>query len=72
MKKLIFGYGTTGKSVEKYFQKNDIKYYIYDDDDSIKINQEAVFNENKLSEIDEVIISPGVMPTHKLLSKIIV
>ena len=70
MKKLIFGYGATGKSVEKYFQKNDIKYCIYDDDDSIKINQEVVFYGNKLSEIDEVIISPGVMPTHKLLSKI--
>ena len=70
MKKLIFGYGATGKSVEKYFQKNNVKYCIYDDDDSIKINQELVFYANKLSEIDEVIISPGVMPTHKLLSKI--
>ena len=69
MKKLIFGYGVTGKSVEKYFQKNNIEYYIHDDD-SIKINQDVLFGENKLSEIDEVVISPGVIPTHKLLSKI--
>ena len=31
MKKLIFGYGVTGKSVESYFQKNKIEYLIHDD-----------------------------------------
>ncbi len=70
MKKLIFGYGATGKSVETYFQKNNIEYCIYDDDKSIKIDQNLLFDKNKLSEIDEVIISPGIKPTHELLSLI--
>jgi len=39
VKKLIFGYGATGKSVESYFQKNNIEYFIYDDNKDINISK---------------------------------
>ena len=69
MKKLIFGYGDTGKSVERYFQKNKIDYFIYDDKD-LNIKNNLIFNKEKINEIDEVIISPGVKPGHNLLNEI--
>tara|TARA_B100000427_G_C15496900_1_gene590228 strand:+ start:40 stop:1257 length:1218 start_codon:yes stop_codon:yes gene_type:complete len=70
VKKLIFGYGTTGKSVESYFQKNNIEYLIYDDNKDINISNEFLFDDKKINEIDEVIISPGIKPNHPLLVKI--
>ncbi len=70
MKKLIFGYGATGKSVVTYFQKNNIEFFIYDDDKTIEIPKNKLFDESKLDEVDEVIISPGIKPTHPLLKKI--
>ena len=69
MKKLIFGYGATGKSVERYFQKKKIDYFIYDDKD-LNIKNNLIFNKEKINEIDEVIISPGVKPGHTLLNEI--
>ena len=70
MKKLIFGYGATGKSVEAYFQKNNIKYFIYDDDKEKIISKKQKFKDSKIEEIDEIIISPGIKPTHELLNKV--
>ena len=70
MKKLIFGYGATGKSVEAYFQKNNIEYFIYDDDKEKKISKNQKFKDTKIEEIDEIIISPGIKPTHELLNKV--
>ena len=70
MKKLIFGYGATGKSVENYFKKNNIEYLIYDDDKEIEISKNQKFKDTKFDEIDEIIISPGIKPTHPLLLKI--
>ena len=70
MKKLIFGYGATGKSVETYFKKNNIEYLIYDDDKEIEIPKKQKFKDTKFDEIDEIIISPGIKPTHPLLLKI--
>ena len=70
MKKLIFGYGATGKSVEAYFQKNNIKYFIYDDDKEKIISKKQKFIDTKIEEIDEIIISPGIKPTHELLNKV--
>ena len=70
MKKLIFGYGATGKSVETYFKKNNIEYLIYDDDKEIEIPKNQKFKDTKFDEIDEIIISPGIKPTHPLLLKI--
>tara|TARA_B100001123_G_C15189379_1_gene978659 strand:+ start:39 stop:1280 length:1242 start_codon:yes stop_codon:yes gene_type:complete len=70
VKKLIFGYGATGKSVETYFQKNKIEYFIYDDDKEIEIPKNQKFEDTKFDELDEIIISPGIKPTHPLLLKI--
>jgi len=70
VKKLIFGYGATGKSVETYFQKNNIEYLIYDDDKEIEIPKNQKFKDTKFEEIDEIIISPGIKPTHGLLNEI--
>ena len=69
MKKLIFGYGVTGKSVESYFQKNKIEYLIHDDK-KLNIENHLIFDKKKFNEIDEVIISPGIKPTHPMLIEI--
>ena len=66
MKKLIFGYGETGKAVEQFYIKNKTNYEIYDDN----IPELDTDISNQLSEFDEVIISPGVPPDNLLLSKI--
>ncbi len=69
MKKLIFGYGATGKSVESYFQKKKIEYLIHDDK-NLDIENHLIFDKKKLNKIDEVIISPGIKPTHPMLNEI--
>ena len=69
MKKLIFGYGATGKSVESYFQKNKIEYFIYDDK-KLDIENHLIFDKKKFNEIDEVVISPGIKPSHPLVNEI--
>lgn len=69
MKKLIFGYGATGKSVESYFQKNKIEYFIHDDK-KLDIENHLIFDNKKFNEIDEVVISPGIKPTHPLVNEI--
>ncbi len=66
MKKLIFGYGETGKAVEQFFINNKIDYEIYDDNIS-DFDRDITDN---LMEFDEVIISPGIPPDNFLLSKI--
>ena len=70
MKKLIFGYGVTGKSVEEYFQKSNISYLIYDENKELNVPSDLVFESSMISEIDEVIISPGVKPSNSLLEQI--
>ena len=66
MKKLIIGYGETGKAVEQFFINNKIDFEIYDDNIS-NFNRDITDN---LMEFDEVIISPGIPPDNVLLSKI--
>ena len=66
MKKLIFGYGETGKAVEQFFINNKIAFEIYDDNIA-DLDRDIT---NNLLEFDEVIISPGIPPENLLLSKI--
>ena len=54
---LIFGYGKTGKSVEKYFIKNNINYTIWDD--NLKISTKKIDNNYFLKKYDFIILSPG-------------
>ena len=72
MKYLIFGYGVTGKSVEKYLSSKGEVYFIYDDDEKKlkNIEESKLFVKNKINEIDEVIISPGIIPNHELLQEL--
>jgi len=66
VKKLIFGYGETGKAVEQFYIKNKIDFEIYDDNIP-ELNSDI---SNHLLEFDEAIISPGVRPDNFVLSKI--
>ena len=54
---LIFGYGKTGKSVEKYFIKNNINYTIWDD--NLKISTKKIDNNYFFKKYDFIILSPG-------------
>ena len=71
MKSLILGYGNTGQSVKKYFDNTSKEYLIHDDNiDLLKdIGKELVFNDSDLKEVDEIVVSPGIKPDHKLLKE---
>ena len=69
MKKLIFGYGVTGKSVEEYFQNSNINYLIHDENKELNLSTDLVFDTSRISEIEEVVISPGVKPNNSLLQQ---
>ena len=69
MKSLIFGYGLTGQSVERYLIRNNIDYLIYDDSREIvkNIDETKLFKSQDINSIDQVIISPGVRPDNDLV-----
>ena len=54
-----------------YIQKKfiDINYLIYDENKELNLPTELVFEPSRFSEIDEVIISPGVKPSNSLLEQ---
>ena len=58
MKSLIYGYGITGKSFEKYLIRNNIEYDIYDDDKSLYISDRFTSELNK--NWDVIYCSPGI------------
>ena len=67
MKTLIFGYGITGKAVETFFKVKSKDYLIYDDNENVifDIKKELLFDESQIDLIDEIVISPGINPSHK-------
>ena len=67
MKTLIFGYGVTGKAVENFFKNSSREYLIYDDNENVTldIKKELLFDESQIDLIDEIVISPGINPSHK-------
>ena len=67
MKTLIFGYGITGKAVETFFKVKSKEYLIYDDNENVilDIKKELLFDESQIDLIDEIVISPGINPSHK-------
>ena len=71
MKSLILGYGNTGQSVKKYFETTSKEYLIHDDNlDLLKdIGEELIFKDSHLEQIDEIVVSPGIKPDHKLLKE---
>ena len=54
MKSLIYGYGETGKSFERYLIKKKIKYDIFD------INIPELNKKYKLKSYDQILCSPGI------------
>ena len=57
---LIYGLGETGKSVIKFFERNNIKKYkIWDDKKSYK-RKETLNLEKTLNEVNYIVLSPGV------------
>ncbi len=71
MKSLILGYGNTGQSVKKYFDTTFKEYLVHDDNlDLLKdIGEELVFKDSHLEQVDEIVVSPGIKPDHKLLKE---
>ena len=67
MKTLIFGYGITGKAVETFFKVKSKDYLIYDDNENVTLDvkKELLFDESQIDLIDEIVISPGINPNHK-------
>ena len=67
MKTLIFGYGITGKAVETFFKVKSKEYLIYDDNENVilDIKKELLFDDSQIDLIDEIVISPGMNPSHK-------
>ena len=59
---LIYGLGLTGKSVVKFFNKNQFKNYkVWDDKNKSFYNKKRPINLNKaLKETNYIILSPGV------------
>ena len=59
---LIYGYGITGKSVEKYFINNNCNYNIYDDHQKIS-NKKVISKKyllNKINEYAYFVVSPSI------------
>lgn len=67
MTNLIVGFGTTGKSIQRYLERNNETYSVYDDYQVIPVNLQ--FNEKNLENINRVIISPGIKPDHWILKE---
>ena len=64
MKSLIYGYGETGKSFERYLNKNNKKFEIFDNN---LRNYKKEFN---LKDFEKIFCSPGIpRDVYKKLSK---
>ena len=59
---LIYGYGVSGKSVEKYLINNNCNFNIYDDFKKI-INKRVIskkYLENKINQYSYFVVSPSI------------
>ena len=54
MKSLIYGYGETGKSFERYLQKKNLEFKIFDKN-IIEYNKDY-----NLKDFDQILCSPGI------------
>ena len=59
---LVYGLGTTGKSVVSFFKKNNIKnYYVWDDFDKNLYKKKRPKNLKKIfNKVSYIVLSPGV------------
>ena len=68
MKKLIYGYGVTGKAVEAFFNKKNIPYKIFDENLIGNYKNKIVKEELLKEDFDEVILSPGIQDSNDILN----
>ena len=66
MTNLIVGFGTTGKSIKRYLERNNETFFVFDDFQEIPENLQ--FKESNFENINRVIISPGIKPDHWILA----
>ena len=64
MKSLIYGYGETGKSFERYLNKKKLNFEIFD------INHSKYNKNYDLTEFNEILCSPGI--PRKIFNEIII
>ena len=69
---LVLGYGSTGKSIIKFFIKQNVNIFIYDDNINENNNyykKVKLYNPNKkkLSDFSAIFVSPGINKSHKLI-----
>ena len=61
---LVYGLGSTGNSVVKFFVKKGVKnYFVWDDNKTIRKNfkSNSVSNlQNTLNKVDYIVLSPGI------------
>lgn len=74
MKALIIGYGSTGKSFERYLIKKSIKFDIFDEDTSKLSDKKNTLDDiktNRIFEYTKLYVSPGIDLRKYLLPKTI-
>ena len=59
---LVYGLGSTGKSVVNFFKKNNVKnYHVCDDNNKNIFRIKRSLNLNKtLKKVDYIVLSPGI------------
>ena len=59
---LVYGLGLTGKSVVKFFKKNNLnKYKVWDDKNKSLFKTKRTYNlDRTLKDVDYIVLSPGV------------
>ena len=81
-RKLVIGTGKTGKSCINFFQKKKINFKVFDtrkdasknvvnkDNKTSSLYRFQNYEKGFLNDIEEVIISPGMNPKHKIIDEI--
>ena len=71
----ILGLGISGRSVINFLKKNDVKIFVWDDDEKIrndfKISKTILSNFNEvinLKKIELLFVSPGISLKHPIIS----
>ena len=72
-KYLLLGLGISNRSIQKFFDKHNIKYIVYDDN-NININNNNYYyymnDLNNLKDINYIVKSNGVDNDHKLIKMV--
>ena len=69
---LVLGYGTTGKSIVKFFRKQNVNIFIYDDNININYSNSIRVkpykpSKKRLADFFAIFVSPGISKSHELI-----